>query len=201
MTVPGVVDFYGADELKKFVAAQGDEWGEASQDFQRGRIAMAIDGEWRTAFISNGSPDLNYATAPFPVPDDKVDMYGAGRVGGTIIGIPRGSPHAAEAWELISFMATDTASLVDAANAIGNVPTTTDALSSPDLSLPEQFQTFLDIFEHDLSRYKDMSVIGSADQNMLADFAERWQAGEITDLEGGLAQVAQQIDDQLAKAA
>ena len=54
-----LVDWYGVDKLKKFVAGQGDEWGESSQDFQNGRIAMAIDGEWRTAFIANGTPGLN----------------------------------------------------------------------------------------------------------------------------------------------
>ena len=81
-----LVDWYGVDKLKKFVAGQGDEWGDASQDFQLGRIAMALDGEWRTAFIKNGTPDLNYGTAPSPVPDDQEDLYGIGRVGGTIIG-------------------------------------------------------------------------------------------------------------------
>jgi multiple sugar transport system substrate-binding protein len=128
-----LVDFYGVDNLKKFVAGQGDEWGESSQDFQQGRIAMALDGEWRTAFIENGTPDLNYGTAPAPVPDDKQDLYGIGRVGGTIIGIPRGSAHEAEAWLLVKFMATNTDSLVAAANAIGNVPTTFESLESPDL--------------------------------------------------------------------
>lgn len=195
-----LVDFYGADNLRKFVAGQGDEWGEASQDFQNGRIAMAIDGEWRTAFIANGTPDLNYDTAPFPVPDDSADTYGIGRVGGTIIGIPRGSAHPEEAWRLVSFMATDTDSLVAAANAIGNVPTTLPALESPDLDLPPQFQTFLDIFGNPGSHYKDMSIIGSTDQNLLSDFAERWQAGEVEDLEAGLQQVAQQINDEIEAA-
>jgi multiple sugar transport system substrate-binding protein len=174
--------------------------GEASQDFQNGRIAMAIDGEWRTAFIANGTPDLNYDTAPFPVPDDQADSYGIGRVGGTIIGIPRGSANPEAAWQLVSFMATDTASLVAAANAIGNVPTTYAALESPDLDLPEQFQTFLDIFGNPGSHYKDMSIIGSADQNLLGDFAEDWQAGDVADLQAGLQQVAQQIDDAIAAA-
>ena len=126
-----LVDWYGVDKLKEFVAGQGDEWGESSQDFQNGRIAMALDGEWRTAFIKNGTPDLNYGTAPSPVPDGKADQYGIGRVGGTIIGIPRGSAHEAEAWLLVKFMATNTDSLVAAANAIGNVPTTFDSLESP----------------------------------------------------------------------
>ena len=195
-----LVDFYGADNLRKFVAGQGDEWGEASQDFQNGRIAMAIDGEWRTAFIENGTPNLNYATAPFPVPDEKADTYGIGRVGGTIIGIPRGSAHPEEAWLLVSFMATDTDSLVAAANAIGNVPTTLPALESSELDLPEQFQTFLDIFGNPGSHYKDMSIIGSTDQNLLSDFAERWQAGDVADLQAGLQAVAQQINDEIEAA-
>jgi multiple sugar transport system substrate-binding protein len=195
-----LVDFYGADNLRKFVAGQGDEWGEASQDFQNGRIAMAIDGEWRTAFIENGTPNLDYETAPFPVPDDRADTYGIGRVGGTIIGIPRGSAHPEEAWLLVSFMATDTDSLVAAANAIGNVPTTLPALESPELDLPEQFQTFLDIFGNPGSHYKDMSIIGSTDQNLLSDFAERWQAGDVADLQAGLQAVAQQINDEIEAA-
>ena len=195
-----LVDWYGVDNLKKFVAGQGDEWGESSQDFQNGRIAMALDGEWRTRFIQEGTPDLNYATAPAPVPDDQEDMYGIGRVGGTIIGIPRGSAHEAEAWLLVKFMATNTDSLVAAANAIGNVPTTYESLESPELSLPEQFDTFLDVFSNPNSHYKDMTVLGSADQDLLSSFAAKWQSGRITDLEAGLAEVAQQIDDQLAQA-
>ena len=161
---------------------------------------MALDGEWRTAFIKNGTPDLNYGTAPSPVPDGREDLYGIGRVGGTIIGIPRGSAHEAEAWLLVKFMATNTGSLVAAANAIGNVPTTFESLESPDLSLPEQFDTFLDVFSNPNSHYKDMSILGSADQDLLASFAAKWQSGRITDLEAGLADVAQQIDDQLAQA-
>ena len=45
-----------------------------------------------------------------------------------------------------------------------------------------------------------MSIIGSTDQNLLSDFAERWQAGEVEDLEAGLQQVAQQINDEIEAA-
>ena len=50
-----------------------------------------FDGEWRTAFIQRDSPKLDYGTAPFPagVPS----AYGAGRVGGTMVGIPKGAKH------------------------------------------------------------------------------------------------------------
>lgn len=190
----------GADRLERFVAGQGDEFSSA-QDFQAGRVAMNLDGEWRTAFIADEMPDLNYATAPFPVPDDRAGDYGMGQIGGTIIGIPRGSPHPEEAWKLLQYMATDTDTLVYMANNVRNVPTTIAALESPDLDVTPQFQTFLDIFQNPLSHYKEHSTIGSADQTTLADFAAKWQAGTATDLQGGLQQVAQQIDDQLAQAA
>jgi multiple sugar transport system substrate-binding protein len=45
-----------------------------------------------------------------------------------------------------------------------------------------------------------MSILGSADQDLLSSFAAKWQSGRITDLQAGLADVAQQIDDQLAQA-
>jgi multiple sugar transport system substrate-binding protein len=194
-----LVDFYGADKLKEFVAGAGDEWS-APNDFQRGRVAMMFDGEWRVAMISDFAPNLNYATAPYPTPDGLQDQYGIGRVGGTIIGIPRGSAHAAEAWLLVQYLATNTDALVAMGNAIRNVPTTFPALESPDLDVTPQFQTFLDIFANPGSHYKQTSEIGTADQNFVTDFGADWQAGDVTDLQAGLQQVAQQIDDELAAA-
>jgi len=190
----------GASRLQRFVAGAGDEFSTAN-DFQAGRVAMNFDGEWRTAFIANEAPDLPYATAPFPVPDDRADEYGLGQIGGTIIGIPRGSAHPEEGWLLVSYMATDTDTLVYMANNVRNVPTTFGSLESPDLDATTQFQTFLDIFQHAGSHYKESSAIGAADQDILAAFAADWQVGEETDLEAGLQKVAQQINDQLAQAA
>jgi multiple sugar transport system substrate-binding protein len=195
-----LVDFYGYDNLQEFVAGQGDEWGE-EQDFQTGRVAMTLDGEWRTSENFIGDPPVvNYMTAPFPVPDDQADKYGMGQVGGTIIGIPKGSPHPDEAWLLVSWMATDTDTLVYMANTVRNVPTTYDALESSDLDVTPQFQTFLDILAHPDSHYKESSPIGQADQDLVAAFFAEWQAGAVTDLDAALNDVAQQIDDQLAQA-
>jgi multiple sugar transport system substrate-binding protein len=195
-----LVDFYGYDNLQRFVAGQGDEWGEEN-DFHTGRVAMTIDGEWRTSenFLGTEDPAVSYMTAPFPVPDDAADSYGMGQVGGTIIGIPKGAPHPDEAWLLVSWMATDTDTLVYMANTVGNVPTTEASLESPELVASPQFQTFLDIFAHPDSHYKETSAIGQADQDLMATFMEKWQAGKVADLQAGLDQVAQQIDDQLAQ--
>jgi multiple sugar transport system substrate-binding protein len=190
----------GADRLERFVAGAGDEFSTA-HDMYTGRIAMNLDGEWRTAFLADEMPDLKYATAPFPLPDDQADQYGRGQIGGTIIGMPKGSPHPAEAWLLLQYMATDTPTLVYMANNVRNVPTTLDALQSPDLDVTPQFQTFLDIFADPNSHYKEPSAIGAADQNTLQLFASKWEVGKETDLDAGLADAAKQIDDQLAQAA
>jgi multiple sugar transport system substrate-binding protein len=87
------------------------------------------------------------------------------------------------------------------ANFVRNVPTTLEALSSPDLDVTPQFQTFLDIFANENSHYKEPSAIGAADQNIVQQFATDWQAGDNDDLQGGLQSSAQQINDQLAQAA
>ena len=50
-----LIDFYGADNLQRFVAGAGNEFS-AAQDLQAGRVAMNLDGEWRVAFIEDGAP-------------------------------------------------------------------------------------------------------------------------------------------------
>lgn len=193
-----LVDFYGQDNLAKFVAGQGNEWS-AENDFETGRVAMNIDGEWRTAFIADEVPDMNYMTAPMPVPDDQADTYGMGQIGGTIIGIPKGSAHPAEAWLLVSWMATDTPTLVYMANFVRNVPTTYAALQSPDLEVTPQFKTFLDIFQNPSSHYKETTAIGDGDQTAIGNQLSDWQAGKLTDLQAGLQQAAQEVNNLLAE--
>jgi multiple sugar transport system substrate-binding protein len=194
-----LVDFYGADNLAKFVAGSSDEFGSA-QDFEIGRVAMAIDGEWRNAFIADATPNLNYGTAPYPVADDHPELYGSGLSGGSVIGIPRGAPHEAEAWLLVKYMTTDTPTLVYMANTVNNVPTTFDSLQSPDLTASDQFKVFLQIFENPDSIYKPPTVIGIQDQNILSDFADKWESGSTTDLQAGLQQAAQNVDNAIAQA-
>lgn len=194
-----LIDFYGAENLQKFVAGQGNEW-TAENDFQTGRVAMNLDGEWRTAFIADGAPDLNYMTAPFPVPVEMSDQYGMGQVGGTIIGIPDGSPHPAEAWLLVSWMATDTDTLVYMANIVRNVPTTFAALESPDLDVTPQFQTFLDMFGNPLSHYKPTTPIGDGDQTAIGSVLEDWQVGKVGDPQAALQQAAEEVNNLLAEA-
>src|SRR3954453_20570494 len=70
-----LTDWYGADKLTKFTAGAGQEFS-ADNAFETGKIAMAMDGEYRTAFIKSEHPELKFATAPFPTADDKTSLYG-----------------------------------------------------------------------------------------------------------------------------
>jgi multiple sugar transport system substrate-binding protein len=164
-------------------------------------VAITIDGEWRNAFIADAKPDLPYDTAPLPTSADAADLYGGGPVGGTVLALPKGSPHAAEAWLLLRYLATDTNTLVYMANNVNNVPTTFDSLNSPDLKLPAQFTTFMDVFQNPNSGWAPTTPIGLDIGTYIGQFAEKWQAGKTTDLQGGLQTAADQTNQAFDQAA
>ena len=194
-----LVDWYGYSNLVKFQAAAGDEFS-ASQAFERGKLAMNLDGEWRVAFIKAEHPELDYGTAPMPVADDHPELYGAGYTNGSIVGIPKTTKDKDAAWELVKYLATDDRALATLANGILNVPTTSSSLHSPLLKLDPKFKVFLSIFGNPHTATTPVTPVGSANQDLVDAFVGKWQAGKVTDLEGGLKNVDQQIDAQLANA-
>ena len=68
---------------------------------------MNVDGEWRTAFIADEAPKLNYGTAPVPVDDANPSLYGGGYTTGNIAGIPKRAEHPEQGWALLKYLATD----------------------------------------------------------------------------------------------
>jgi multiple sugar transport system substrate-binding protein len=192
-----LVDFYGYDKLQRFTAGLGQEFS-ADNAFEKGKVAMMIDGEYRNAFIKAEAPSLDYGTAPFPSADDKTSLYGGGYVTGNVIGIGRGSQNPEAAWALIKYLSTDTKTVVALSNGIKNVPTWTPALQSPDLVKDATYAPFLDIFANANSSTTPTTASGKAYQDTLGTFVEKWQAGKVSDLKAGLTQVDQQINDQLA---
>jgi len=194
-----LVDWYGYDKLQRFQAGLGQEFS-ASNGFETGKLAMNIDGEWRVAFIHNEHPELNYATAPMPVDDAHPNLYGAGYINGTIIGIPKGSPHLKEAWDLVRYLTTNTHFLAQFSNGIRNVPSTTAALKSPEIKPDAHFATFLRIFGNSHSATTPITAVGAGYQDLIQSFAVKWQAGHIDDLHSALVSLDKQIDAQLAQA-
>ncbi len=194
-----LIDWYGYDNLVRWQASAGDEFS-AQNAFERGKLAMNLDGEWRVAFIGSEHPELNFGTAPLPVDDAQPDLYGSGYTSGSIIGIPKTSGHKDEAWQLLKYLATDTGALVKMTNGIRNVPTTTAALESPDVKPDEAFNIFLDIFANPNTRTTPITLVGSANQDLVDAFVTKYQAGKVDDLQAGLADLDKQIDAQLEAA-
>ena len=184
----------GYQKLADFQAALGQEFS-AENDFQVGKVAMNIDGEYRTAFIDDQAPDLSYGTAPIPSAKGYEDSYGAGYITGNIVGIGKGSKNPEAAWALIKYLTTNTDAQVKLSNGLKNAPTMHDAITSPDLEVSEQFQTFLDIFENPKSSTTPPSAIGSEYQTIFGTHTAKWQQGDVTDLAGMLSQVDSEIND------
>ena len=147
-----LIDWYGYDNLVRFNAGAGDEFS-ASNAFETGKVAMHMDGEWRVAFIKRRAPGARLRRRRRSrSPTTSPELYGAGYITGSIIGIPKTSKHKDQAWLLVKYLGTNSAALAKLSNGIQNVPTTTDSLKSPALAPLPQFQTFLDVFgnaEHD----------------------------------------------------
>lgn len=192
-----LIDWYGYDNVKKFLRSMGQEF-ESSNPFQKGKVAMAVDGEWRTKFIQQEAPKLDYGTAPAPVADDHASSYGGGFVTGTVIGIPRGAKHTEAAWEFVRYLTTNTEALVTFANALGNVPSTIPALSSPNLTLPPQFRTFLDVFKHPASTTTPPTPNGNDYIVRFQTFVQdQWEPGKVGDLGAALRKLDGEVDGAL----
>lgn len=192
-----LIDWYGYDDLQEYVASLGAEFS-AENPLHTGRLAMAVDGEWRVAFIADQAPDLNYGTAPLPTVDEAA--YGGGLISGTTVGIPRGSKHSDAAWLLAEYLATDTENLVDLTLELRNVPTTTAALEDASIRTIDQFNVMLDIAANENTLSVPGTPAGAAPRELIGQFLQTWQAGDEDDLNAGLTSVAEQIDSQIAQA-
>ncbi|MDX5565149.1 ABC transporter substrate-binding protein [Streptomyces sp. ID05-04B] len=189
----------GFRKLETFRAGLGDEWGP-KHPFHTGQVAMQLDGEWRLGMALEAKPAFEIGVAPLPVPDDQAARYGKGYITGTIAGIAATSKKQNAAWELVKYMTTDTDAVVAFSNAIHNVPSTLDALKSPDLKYDPRFKTFLDIAANPNSTTSPASVNGGVYLTTVQQLGYDYESGKVTDLAAGLKKAAAQIDTDIAQA-
>jgi len=109
----------GYEEAGKFQSAQR---GGENDPFIVGNIAMKIDGDWILSGLARYAPDLEFAAAPAPVPDDRYNRVGRFKnekdrfitwMGGYAYAIPAGARHADEAWRYIKFVSSPEAYAID----------------------------------------------------------------------------------------
>jgi len=194
-----LVDWYGYDKLVRFNAGAGDEFS-ASNAFESGKVAMTIDGEFRTAFLADEHPELKYGTAPMPVDDANPSLYGAGYVTGNIAGIPKGAKHPEQAWALLKYLATDPKAESVLSNELKNVPTTTASLKATELRPTPEFKPFLAIFAHPKTATNPINAGGAANQELFEQMLAKYQAGKVPDLHAALQSVDAQINAQVENA-
>ena len=194
-----LVSWYGYSNLVRWQAAAGDEFSP-SMAFERGKVAMNLDGEWRVSLIQKDGSHVKYGTAPLPVDDAQPQLYGAGYTSGSIIGIPKTTKRKDAAWELVKYLATDTKAEAMLSNGIDNVPTTTAAAHSPLLHADPRFAIFTKIFNNPHTLTTPVSPIGAENQNLFSTFISKWQAGHASNLAAGLKNVDQQINAALQQA-
>ena len=191
-----LIDYYGHKNLVKWNAGAGDEFS-ASHAFERGKLAMMVDGEWRVSFISAEHPELKYGTAPMPVANGAQSQYGSGYINGTIIGIPKSAKNKDASWALVKYLTTNDHALAMFSNGIRNVPSTKSSSTSKELKPDPNFATFAKIFANPKSQTVPITSAGQAYLDTFANFLAKWQAGNVKDLGGGLREVDKQIDAKL----
>jgi multiple sugar transport system substrate-binding protein len=188
-----LVDWYGYDKLEAFRSSLGDEFSDDNA-FMKGQVAINIDAEFRLAFIadSNSAKNMKFGVAPLPTKDGS--NYGLGYVTGNVMGISKTAKNPEAAWELVKYLTSDTQAIVKLSDALKNVPTTTDALSTSSLKDDPNFKTFIDIFNNPKSSTTPPSSVGAGYQEKFQDFLNTYQSGKVPDLDAGLKDVDNQIN-------
>jgi ABC-type sugar transport system permease subunit/ABC-type glycerol-3-phosphate transport system substrate-binding protein len=109
----------GVDAISAFSGGFGSD---AQDPFLTGKLAMRVEGDALMNSIARYKPDLDFAAAPVPVPEERLrhdgrfahDSTWVTWSGGFSLAIPRGAKHAREAWEFMQWFNSPEASLIGA---------------------------------------------------------------------------------------
>ena len=165
---------YGAKAINAFMTGHG-EYGTAGYPFYTGKLAMVIDGEWQTNFISLYAPkDFEWGVWPFPGVKDTPQLYGQTQTTSTGFVIPKGAKNQKEAWEFIKWMESKEGSGAFC-KAICNVPPFKSLGEDPSFTSDPRFKVFMDQLKNPYVQiwpqmpvaYTYSSELGSAEEAIL----------------------------------
>ena len=197
----------GSKLLTKFVAARGGEWG-TDHDFMTGRVAMKWDANWMAPMYCTGddwaladkcTSKVNFGIAGFPVSPDNLAAYGSGVVGQGQMGISKGSKNVKDAWIVMKALATDTkmAAAWDAAN--GSPSSLLSKAARPD-NQPAWYQPVYDVMNNPKSAYHTVKNTGEhLEESMLQNLMASWQAGDTSNIKTALSDLAEKVNQIIAR--
>lgn len=197
----------GSKLLTKFVAARGGEWG-TDHDFMTGRVAMKWDANWMAPMYCTGddwaladkcNSKVNFGIAGFPVSPDNLTAYGSGVVGQGQMGISKGSKNVKDAWIVMKALATDTkmAAAWDAANGS---PSSLLSKAARPANQPAWYQPVYDVMNNPKSAYHTVKNTGEhLEESMLQNVMASWQAGDTPNIKTALADLADKVNQIIAR--
>jgi multiple sugar transport system substrate-binding protein len=179
---------YGEEQIVGFQSAFGQG---AQSPFLAGLVSMDPNGNWDIATIKQYTPDLQYGIIPFPHPAGVQPTTWSGGWSWTV---PNGSKHVEDGFAVASFI-TNTKEITQWASQTGHFPTRSDALKDPVFSQGDQ-KIFVDLLPN--SHNRPVIPEGNMLWDSLATATSNALYGKVSPADA-LAQVDQQVNDQLAK--
>lgn len=130
-----VIEPVGADAMATFVSGQG-EYLSAQDPFFSGKVAMIIDGEWRSASAAKVAPDFEWGVTAIPAVS--ADLEDSTQVTASTLFIPANSTHKKEAATFLAYLVSKEP-MEKFAVALGNLPGRTSLADSSAFSELQDF--------------------------------------------------------------
>lgn len=134
---------FGVDAIGKFRSGLGQR-GTPQDPLLTGQLAMMIG--WEYNFAEERKKDGPLGIAPFPYPQDRPDLKGAGLVSPRAVFIPKKAKNPEAAWEFMQYLMSADAQ-VEFATASKVIPTLAKVLDDDRLRKNEQLSTLWDFYD------------------------------------------------------
>lgn len=99
-----VIEPVGAEAMAAFVSGQG-EYLSAQDPFFSGKVAMIIDGEWRSASAAKIAPDFEWGVTAIPAASPELEN--STQVTASTLFIPANSKHKEEAATFLAYLVSE----------------------------------------------------------------------------------------------